>query len=317
MTFIKKNLIFFIVVLITLLVSIFLIFKILTAADDTVKYKKMVRNQQEISKKITSTKILPTRKNLDIARENKRLVKENIDHLGIWLEEKYNLPNEVVPGLDCSRRLKRDCIDLAQKLRKNNVDFSPEKLFAFEDITNSQSIPSKKLVIMVLKQLKVIAEFVNMLSKAKINSISDISWEKGRTLIDNGIFKYMPIEISFNASCESTRKFLNIIQDSKYFFIIRKISFNNKQENYSSAMSNEISFGAKYIEEQKLETNRKNPLRNPYNTKNQQNKIVPKTTRKQRDLTKNERKIIYKNVLSTIINLDLVQFEITKKEKEK
>jgi hypothetical protein len=125
-------------------------------------------------------------------------------------------------------------------VRPNGVELPPEFLLGFEAYATS---PARKDATGILTfQLEAMSELAANLAKAapvKLINIHrpELEEEEGKTFDPKGkSFRALPVELVFNGTEESLRKFLSSLDDSeKFYFVVRSLRVQNEKQTAPTA----------------------------------------------------------------------------------
>ncbi len=238
MELIKKNLFLVISVVVMIILSVIASVIIRSYHKDIDKYAEQVKNIVEAEKSfVTSPYALTTDNVLQVEKNYEGTVakfREMIDKLN----ERYPSPevNSDMTPLKFKLYLRQVCIKMENLLRGEDVALPDSlKWFSFDRYMQPDVLPNNEEIKSILNQLEIIQELIYIISQSEVKSLDRFSRSDDINLTERKLYGFMPFTLSLSGNVNSIRRFMNLIPEARYFYMVRNLDLEASEPRMNDA----------------------------------------------------------------------------------
>lgn len=337
MEFIRRNIGFLLLWLISLLLAGGLAFLWFRSYDTAATFEGKVKGQKDFMAQVKRMPYGLNQPNVEVAGQNRVLAEAVYKDFQRLLVMRYGVPTEKnITGLDCVRQVKESCRTMQQALLDKGIVAPADlKWFSFDSVATSSTLPTADEVPLILKQLRIVEEVMRLVTQSSLTDLRRVSRTTGLQPIAKAQYSMTCFELSVSGSYRAIERFVNQVQrESKGIFIVRTTEISTGDQAASGQIASLSSMaptagpaaGAIGPGGMPPEMMMPGPGWNGGNmppprmvqpgAKGEVNKAVPaKTELKYIDLTKDQRTVFKPHDMQALIVVDFVEFKKPAEEK--
>ncbi len=222
--FIKKNLVVIIALVVTILATGWLGWKVSQSHAALKESESRVQDVVETQRRLTNIPFALTKTNAEVAAQNAEKAKAQVENLrGLLSQEFRVLDYKDLHAIDMKRILLAKC----QKFRDQLADVQTSiRWFTFGKFAEGDKLPSTGEIRRLQKQLDIVEEFVAKIERAQLKELQQLSREGGESLemTDKDFYSHVRYNLKVSGNIEQIRTFINEISTSRFCFIVQRVA---------------------------------------------------------------------------------------------
>jgi hypothetical protein len=231
MDFIKKNPLLCAWLLVSLILAVFLGWRISGAMAAAAEASGQFEELRGFGQRERRASYSASNENLAISKRNLERAETELRNLRVALYQRSNVVHEAnVSNTKCKNHLIEGTRELVNRLTTvEGVLVHPEaRGLSFSDVITSEKLPDQTVEVPVLmKQFEIIEELVGLVAGSDISELRSISRSAGVGTAEIEELELMPLSMKVAGDSASVKQLLTKLQsDSKYFFIVRNVKLS-------------------------------------------------------------------------------------------
>lgn len=190
------------------------------------KYEKDVRLIIESEKSFANSPYALTTANVNQTEANYQIAVKSFQGLITRLNERYPAPevNANMTALKFKNYLRQVCIRVENLLRSGDI-WMPDalKYFTYDKYMKPDVLPNNGEIKLIMKQLEIVQEIMYLVSQCQVNKLLDFKRLNDLELVRRELYDYMPFSLTLTGSVESIQRFLNSLNEAKYFIMVSSL----------------------------------------------------------------------------------------------
>ncbi len=236
MDFLKKHIGLLISTVVCLVLMLVLILTIRGKSKNVEQGNVKVKEQQDLLAQIsTRGGYALSKKNVDIARQNREQVAGEINRLLLELYRKSRIERQNISALEAIRYVKDQVRDMKETLEeKDIVAGAAADNFSFSAVVATRTLPPASDVPRILRQVSIVKEIVTWAAASYLTEFKSVSRPLGLEVKTRDTYSLTPLSMTVVGGLPQIQEFVNSLQTkSQYLFVVRSISFSSVQKGAS------------------------------------------------------------------------------------
>ena len=227
--FLKRNIFLTLIIIALFISTIALGFIIKKLNNEVENYEKDVKLIIESEKNFANSPYALTAANVNQAEANYEIAVESFQGLVNRLNERYPAPevNANMTALKFKNFLRQVCIRVENLLRSGDI-WMPDalKYFTYDKYMQPDVLPSGSEIKLIMEQLEIVQEIMYLVSQSQVTKLLDFKRLNDLQLVKRELYDYMPFSLTLTGNVESLQRFLNSLNEAKYFIMVRSLNIN-------------------------------------------------------------------------------------------
>ena len=195
---------------------------------------KEVWNRLQDSLYRSREEVIRLEEQIQVARESGN--RERVVALLARLREGYAVPkadpNDIYDNVSIKILLSNQCKRFVSQLEGAGITISKDlSTFTYGNFLKEDVMPSDDQIGLLQKHLLIMDEIVALMQEARIRSFNSLGRkEQSLAPVDMSLYKYIRYNLSISGDIAQVRAFINSLQQSRYCFIVQKVSIQTPSQ---------------------------------------------------------------------------------------
>lgn len=199
--------------------------------------KNKAEEQEKVWTGIQMDKIKVNDENLDVAKSNQTVARENLETLRQELFRRSFAPSKSYSGVECKNVLRAETRRMRETLERAGVAIGAVGEFSFDSVLSSEDLPDETTAVpMLTKQLEVVRELVGIIAESQVTDLNGFVREGGLNVAKYQYYDVIPFQVSVAGEMRFVKRLVSLLQaNPRFFFRITHIELTADDSAMGSA----------------------------------------------------------------------------------